>query len=194
MKVGGIHKILTIVRDHRDPGEAWVDVVNVCQAASPNAPWAKLRDPAFERDRKRATTWVREQLTLLPEVTGIYLGLDTLNMNGGEGANIEFGGTDECDPETDGIEGLENDALVYGHDHLIRGLCELHEIYSSREWEKAFSVCDYGLFLGYSGLVLTQVFERLRTKRSLLPAWGFHDGDMFLLGRKQGSSFERICR
>ena len=58
----------------------------------------------------------------------------------------------------------------------------------------AHRVCDYIFFLGYSGVVLAESFARLDTPRTLLPAWGFHDGDLFALGRKQGGGFTRLCK
>jgi hypothetical protein len=70
----------------------------------------------------------------------------------------------------------------------------LQRVYEREQWQEAFSLCDYIFFLGYSGVILSQAFERIATPRTLLPAWGFHDGDMFALGRTQDGTFTRICK
>ncbi len=129
----------------------------------------------------------------MPNATGIYLGLDTLNMGEGEGTNIEFGGTAACDVSKDEVDWVYG-KLKYGESHLIGGLYELQRIYSEPDWESSFSFTDYILFLGYSGIILGQAFIRLATKRRLLPAWGFHDGDLFVLGRKTPEKFDFICK
>jgi len=44
------------------------------------------------------------------------------------------------------------------------------------------------------GLVLAEAMDRLRVSTPLLAAWGFHDGDLFFLGRRDADRFERICK
>ena len=147
----------------------------------------------MERDISVASQWLLSQLATQPDARGIYLGLDTLNMDDGSGTNVDFGGTADCDVSQDQVDWVYG-KLKHGEMHLIRGLFELHQIYSRPEWEAAFSFADYILFLGYTGIILGQAFIRLSTNRSLLPAWGFHDGDLFALGRKTPERFDFICK
>ena len=125
------------------------------------------------------------QLEMLPEARGLYLGLDTLNMRGGHGTNIEIGGSSQCDPSSDDIQWVFARNLRYGRKHLIYGLYELKEVYSTDAWVAVSDLCDYIFFLGYSGIVLAESFKRLDTARTLLPVWGFHDCVLFALGRKE---------
>lgn len=189
-----IRETLAVVRDTTEPRRAWADVVALCRAAVPAAPWDDLASPNLERDISAATGWLKAQLAALPDARGLYLGLDTLNMRGGRGTNVEIGGSSGCDLLADGIDWVYAGDLDYGAKHLIGGLYELREVYSSDAWAAAYRVCDYIFFLGYSGVVLAESFARLDTPRTLLPAWGFHDGDLFALGRKQGGGFTRLCR
>lgn len=188
-----INKILEIVRTEQDPQLAWVKVISLCRDGKPSGLWDVLPTPDIERDVVAVSEWLSAQLSGLPEIKGIYLGLDTLNMDDGNGTNVEFGGSAACDSSQVEIEWVYG-KLEYGDSHLIYGMLELQRIYSQPEWRSAFSFADYILFLGYSGIVLGQAFIRLPTNRSLLPAWGFHDGDLFALGRKTPERFEFICK
>jgi hypothetical protein len=172
-----IRETLAVVRDGTEPEATWADVVALCRAACPSAPWDGLVWPDIGRDVSAATTWLEAQLADLPDARGLYLGLDTLNMRGGRGTNIEIGGSSDCDPLSDDIQWVFARNLRYGRKHLIYGLYELRAVYSSDAWGAAYSLCDYIFFLGYSGVVLAGAFERLDTPRTLLPVWGFHDGD-----------------
>ena len=189
-----IDETLVVVRDHRSPAAGWADILALCRIACPSAPWGTLPILDFERDISAATVWLTSQLARVPDAFGIYLGLDTLNMCEGDGKNLEFGGTPNCDVASDSVDWLYNGELKYGDDHLIYGLYELQRVYTTEPWEEAFDLCDYIFFLGYSGIVLAQAFERISTPRTLLPAWGFHDGDIFALGRKRDGEFTRLCK
>lgn len=188
-----IDETLAVVLSHSTPAAGWADIITLCRASCPNAPWDSLPSLDFERDIGAATAWLTAQLDAVPNAVGIYLGLDTLNMGDGDGKNIEFGGTPNCDATLDSVDWLyKSKGLDYGANHLIYGLYELQVIYQSEPWEAASSLCDYTFFLGYSGIILAQAFERLSTPRTLLPVWGFHDGDLFTLGRKHGGAFTRF--
>jgi hypothetical protein len=189
-----IRETLTVVREYTQPRRAWADIVALCRKAEPSAPWDDLAPPDVERDIVVATAWLEQQLAALTDARGLYLGLDTLNMQGGRGTNVEIGGSSGCDPASESIDWVYAGNLDYGTKHLIYGLYELQEVYSSNTWSAAYDVCDYIFFLGYSGIVLAESFRRLDTLRTLLPVWGFHDGDLFALGRKQGGEFVRLCK
>ncbi len=189
-----IRETLAVVRDGTEPLQAWSDVISLCRTAVPSAPWNDLASPNLERDVKAATAWLEGQIAAMPDSPGLYLGLDTLNMRGGRGTNIEIGGSSTCDPLSDDIQWVFARNLDYGQKHLIYGLYELQVVYETEAWAAAYPLCDYIFFLGYSGIVLSEAFVRLDTPRILLPVWGFHDGDLFALGRKQDNRFTRICR
>jgi len=188
-----IDKVLEIIRTQPDQQRAWTELLSLCRSSEPSDLWQVLPTPDMERDISTATQWLSSQLATLPDATGIYLGLDTLNMDDGSGTNVEFGGTAACDVSQDQIDWVYG-KLKYGDNHLIRGLFELQQVYSQPKWESAFSFADYILLLGYSGIILGQAFIRFSTSRSLLPAWGFHDGDLFALGRKTPERFDFICK
>jgi hypothetical protein len=185
---------LSIVRKGGNPSRSWEEVVSLCRRANEQAPWNELPSVNVERDIVAALHWLGSELKKLRAARGIYLGLDTLNMGDGDGHNLEIGGSSKCDPRNDKINWLFSGDLRYGHRHLIFGLYELQVVYSLPAWKSVFELCDYVFFLGYSGIVLAEAFDRLRTQRTLLPAWGFHDGDLFLLGRKEAGLFRRICK
>ncbi|MHB0971529.1 MAG: hypothetical protein ACYC7A_20775 [Thermoanaerobaculia bacterium] len=107
--------------------------------------------------------------------------------------NVEIGATSNCDPF------ILNTAWPwnldwYGDLHLIRGLRSLKRIYGARKWQRLYDVADYGLFLGYAGLVLAESLSRIHVTEPLLAVWGFCDGDLFFLARRTPAGLERIAQ
>jgi hypothetical protein len=195
-------EVLDAIRTSPTPGEAWHAALSVCRRTIPAAPWDELAPPELEADITDAQAWLARQLPHMPEATGIYLGLDTLNMRGGQGKNVEIGGTSACDPFDDSQDWLSHQ-LTRGTRHLIRGLYELHSAYTKGSWRvlddevplgSYASFADYTVFLCYSGIVLGHALSRLQESRTFLAVWGYHDGDMFLLGRNEPKGFTFLCR
>ena len=186
-----IDQSLAIIRGQPDAQCAWNEIISFCQASAPSKLWASLPGPNIAKDVQEANSWLSSQLPLFSNATGIYLGLDTLNMRDGDGMNVGIGGTSKCDVMAEEIDWVY-DGLSYGKDHMIYGLYRLQQLYSEPKWQEDFSFADYMLFLAYSGIVLGQALAQLQTNRSFLAVWGFHDGDLFRLGCKSIERFELI--
>jgi hypothetical protein len=112
--------------------------------------------------------------------TGVYLGLDRLNMDDGCGMNVQIGGSRRPECLTAELQDWLEDDLWDGRDHLIRGLVDMHRVYA-REEGPVFGFADYALFLGYSGFVLAAAIERLSPAtrsgaKGRLYAWAFTTG------------------
>lgn len=192
-------RLLALVRENPDPVSQWSRMLELFRREVPAAPWARMPVPAIGKDVDEAAAWLAKELNAQPAAKGIYLGLDTLNMEGGRGKNVEIAATAECDPADDDESWLQEDLeyglehLIYGAEqHLIQGLVEMQAEYSSPEWEPWSGFCDYAVFLGYSGIVLGAAMARSAGARDLLVAWGFHDGDLFLLGRSLGGKWSPV--
>lgn len=191
-----IDGLTEIVRTSPDAASGWTRLVDFCRDEHPGPLWSELPaiDPA--RDVSTAWKWLKDQMhrgAAPKPARGVYLGLDTLNMEGGDAYNVEIGATKNCDPsklETDWAYNCE----WYGDRHLIAGLRDLKRVYEAPRYGEASAFADYALFLGYSGLVLANAIERLAGTSPFLAAWGFHDGDLFFLGRRDAGGFERICK
>ena len=69
----------------------------------------------------------------------------------------------------------------------------MHEEYARPEWARLFDAADYVLVLGYSSVVLAEAAAIVRWPRRSPLIWGFHDGDLFILGRGQRAGFERMA-
>jgi hypothetical protein len=69
----------------------------------------------------------------------------------------------------------------------------MHVEYARPGWQRLFDAADYVLFLGYSGVVLAEAAAHVRWPRRTLVVWGFHDGDLFVLGRGERGGFERLA-
>ena len=186
-----IDKTLGILRTFSDPYEGWNQIVDVCISEEPGVPWASLPILNINAEIKTAKEWVIENLDPQSSELGIYLGLDTLNMKNGEGKNILIGFLTDPKIDYSTEQWVYDSNIDYGTDFLLKGLYELKRIYSLPEWRSVSRLCDYVFFLGYSGIVLTRVFEQLESKQRLHPVWGFHDGDMFTLGHLEHGIFKR---
>ncbi len=185
--------ILKLVRTGGDPKRSLEQLLDLCAEARPSSAWNTMKGIDVERDVGESRDWLKRELARRASTTGVYLGLDTLNMDDGAGHNVEIGGSAKADPEALDTEwAFENS--WFGERHLIRGLLEMHGVYSSIR--DLFSFADYALFLGYSGIVLAAAAERLDRKlrsggMGRLYIWGFHDGDLFPLCSSVGDHFQR---
>lgn len=188
-----VFQTLAVVREHTDPAAAWKELVDVCRRVHPLCPWNDLPSPDFAADVELAVPWLNRHLRQYPEASGVYLGLDTLNMRGGRGTNIEIGSSSECDSNLDSPDWVWDAVLDYGPSHLLRGLVKSQEVYSRPAWAPAFNLCNYVFFLGYAGIVLTQAMAELTFPTTMMLVWGFHDGDLFTLGRYRQGSFTKLC-
>ncbi len=188
-----INQTLTLVKDTTDAHAMWPHLIDICRRVHPDLPWHEMPSPEVQLDLHEAWLWLQNDLSEHDEAVGIYLGLDTLNMQGGRGTNIEFGATSECDPNSGRPDWAWDAALRYGSRHLIKGLVGMQACYSRPAWRESSGLCDYVFFLGYSGMVLAEVFESFTLPRTLMPVWGFHGGDLFTLGRYQSGEFTRLC-
>jgi hypothetical protein len=190
-----IDGISEIIRTAEDAERGWPRVIRLCKEEQPSDLWDALPSPDTKRDVRAAAQWLTSEISapLAPKpVRGVYLGLDTLNMEGGAGHNVELGATASCDPlAQDGDWAW--DCEWYGQRHLIRGLVDLKAEYEREPWKERYQFADYALFLGYSGLVLGDALAAASARDPLLAIWGFHEGDLFLLGRRTQAGVERLC-
>lgn len=198
-----VEELLEIVRAGINPEKTWRSILALCNGSAPSSLWDLLPALDINADIERAARWIQVELdNKLSACTGIYLGLDTLNMRAGDGKNVETGGSALCEPSEDSSDWLSSD-LAYGADHILLGLFHLRAKYSEEEWRvgdksvaagSLFGFADYMLFLGYSGVVLGHACKLIKSNRARLFVWGFHDGDMFLLGRSSGNEFTLLCK
>jgi hypothetical protein len=191
-----IDGILSLVRHAKDPKAGCSELIAICSKNARASLWKLLPAVDVFRDIEEAARWLGQELRERNTTTGIYLGLDTLNMDKGRGTNVEIGGSPEAIPSENDLEWMYR-CRWYGRKHLIRGLLELHETYS-KEKPELFSYADYVLFLGYSGLTLAAAIESLKPSirtghKGRLFAWGFHDGDLFPLLRATSRGCRRLA-
>jgi hypothetical protein len=172
-----IDATLAVLRKKDSPDAKWRALIEMWSRLHPSPVWAKL-EADLANDINAAETWLRGHLRESPS-RGLYLGLDTLNMNGGAGMNVEIAGTRECDPMAPTTD-WAFECEWSGEPHLIRGLVAMKQHY---EKSNVSPQADYLVFLGYSGLVFGEAIVRLKPAEPILVVWGFHDGDLFRLAR-----------
>lgn len=188
-----IYELLDILRAEHDAEAAWRQALDLLRNSTPSDLWDALPAVDIQRDIKAVAAWLQGALNAPSVPVGVYLGLDTLNMNAGSGYNVEIGWKTSLNLEHSGVDWIYS-GLEYGAPHLIEGLYELHAIYARPEWAELFSSADYMLFLGYSGIVLSAAIRSTPLPRPLLASWGFHDGDMFLLGLLTEQGFTTVAK
>ncbi len=176
---------MQILRTESDPKIAFKKILIQANKNLPSEIWKEYGNLSIERDIEEATNWLQKSLTEFPDSKGIYLGLDTLNMDEGNGTNIEIGLSNSCNPNTFSDDWAYN-CHHYGDSHLIRGLSEVADTFTNSEkWtSEETSFAEYIVFLAYSGIILKSALYKLETNNDFLSIWGFHDGDMFFLMQK----------
>ncbi|MEJ7137805.1 hypothetical protein [Amphibiibacter pelophylacis] len=187
-----IEQLFSILRNHRNFEASWSQVLNILEEHTGRSLWQSLAQVPFDANILRMHQWLELQLADIAAPTGVYLGLDTLNMDQGQGKNIDIGWT-TCDTrlnQSDWIYGQ----LTHGESVFLDGLYQLHQIYSLAQWQSVYPIADYMLFLGYSGLIVLEAIAQAQSPYSRLYTWGFHDGDMFLLARSHSGQTDIICQ
>lgn len=167
-----------------DPALAFKNILAAAKKNCPRLAWGQFSDKYLKKDITAATNWIQQTLDKKPKAKGIYLGLDTLNMNKGKGSNVEIGLNTKCDPAILSDEWIF-DCDHYGESHLIKGLYLFFKNFIGPDKDNK-DLAEYTIFLAYSGLVLREALLQVETKRDLIACWGFHDGDIFLLMNRIG--------
>lgn len=185
-------ELFSVVRDAQNASLGWKQLFELCDRHWPSPLWGEFKDVSPEEDVRAATAWLTEQSSsaISAQVNGFYLGLDTLNMDDGDGANIEIGGAKGANADDRAMRWLEN-LSWRGDAHLIEGLLSMQKVYEQPKWRSLFSVADYVLFLAYSALILSDAATKVVWPTDAVLAWGFHDGDLFILGRTGPAGFHR---
>jgi hypothetical protein len=184
--------ILAVVRRPGDLKAAFAGLLEIGRARLPSEVWDKIRTPEVEGDVWNAGAWLRKSISEFGP-SGVYLGLDTLNENRGDGKNVEIGMTRDADPDK-----LKMDWAYHlprrGDSHLIEGMYKAHRSYQKFGLEYPSNLlADYLFFFGYSGLVLAAALERIAVDWDCLFIWGFHDGDLAYLARSSSTGIKRIA-
>ena len=171
-----------------NPTKSFIKIVDYGRQKLQSKIWSEFENMNIERDIKAAEIWLNQTFKKFPGFSGIYLGLDTLNMENGKGTNVEIGLSKSCNPSIFSDE-WAYECENYGESHLIKGLYEVSDCFNNEnQWttdEQNFT--EYLIFLGYSGLVLKEALTNLKIENDFLSLWGFHDGDMFFLTQKIGN-------
>jgi hypothetical protein len=179
-----IKETLSEIDNEPNPHKAFENILNFGRENLPSKIWDTFKNMNLDRDIDDATKWIKSTLNKYPDTKGIYFGLDTLNMNDGNGSNAAIGLNADCDPSSISDD-YTYDCETYGESHLIRGLFEVENGFNSELWpydESAFT--EYVIFLAYSGLVLRDALKKANIKNDFITVWGFHDGDSFFLLQK----------
>jgi hypothetical protein len=181
-----VKRWLDAVRTKRDPREAYTTLLAAWRRDFRSSLWDAAPRVDLDRDIAEAAAWLKAELRRQrSKPTGIACLLDTLNMQGPHGFNVELVSSRRCDPRSTSLEWVFG-AVQYGkRHHLIRGLARWSAKYHERRWSGVASRVDYAVPLGYSGIVLAGAAEALAEACPPLVAWGFHDGDLFVLGRRE---------
>lgn len=184
-----ILKMLSCVRSDQSAAEGLAKLIAIGRRARKSKRWDDLPKIDVDADVDEAAAWLASQIKD-SSLTGVYLGLDTLNDDLGH--NLELGTTKKCDPSSNEIDWVYDLGKTRKH-HLIRGLAELRRAWSDEDDEELQLLFEYTLSFGYSGIVLASALARKQLQTHALYVWGFHDGDMCPLARWSSKGFERLA-
>lgn len=173
------------INSQPDPELAFQNILAASKRKMASVDWAQFTTKHLKKDITAARKWIEQSFNGRTDIKGIYLGLDTLNMDEGEGTNVEIGLNLTCDPTEMTME-WSFDCDYYGDSHLIEGLYAFEPLIKSTG--KYEDTVEYIIFLAYSGLVLREALLKVKFKSNFISCWGFHDGDMYLLLNKIGTT------
>jgi hypothetical protein len=201
--LASVKDLMDILRDLEAVETSWPTLLQFFAKSHPSGLWAALPEPDLQQDVVAASAWITREIDLhrrFAPPTGLYFGLDTLNMDSDPREhpgvcrpfNVEIGGCSQCDPSELTMDWTFH-CDWHGHAHLIEGLRALKHVYDEERWPSDDSeFADYMVVLGYSGLALAAAIANLESLDDYLAVWGFHDGDMFYLARKR-RAFEKLA-
>lgn len=185
-----IDRTLAVLKSKKAPTVKWQALLKVCRTSKKSELWESLPEPKLETDIRAAHQWLVAELGRMPRANAICLGLDTLNMVGRGAFNVGISGGTKAELSEDDLSWAYS-CTKRGKPHLIKGLAALRRVYAARRWEEVTEHADYLVPLAYSGLVLSEAAAMLVRPKPLMIAWGFHDGDLFLLGTMADGVFVR---
>jgi hypothetical protein len=197
----GCDDALRVVRKAPDASAGYVELIDRLSKRLKSKLWSALRRIKIADDVTRLRAHLRRQLKGPDQtrLTGLYFGLDTLNMRGGKGANLEFGGSREASPEKP-IDQWIYGCSWYGKEFLLRGLYEMHRLYRPLDNNDLSYFIEVTVWVGYTGLVLAAVFDApddpilLGASRHRTIVWGHHDGDLYVLGHLKGDGLKCVAK
>jgi hypothetical protein len=175
-----------VVRECDTVAEGMPRLLAKLKAALPKERDAHVKLSAIDwaSDAEQMAAHLRDTLAACPEFgtsfTGMYFGLDGLNMPIGKG--VEWGMSTAHEVGKDEIEYIYR-CDTYLDDLPSPALAESYTPYGEYETE-----VEYLIQFGYLALALKQAFSSMPRKialngaRERAIACGFHDGDMMLLG------------
>ncbi len=188
-----VDETLEILKAQANPKKAFIEIIAECNIKLPSKIWNEYSSLNISVDINEAIDWLQSCINKYPKTTGVYLGLDTLNMDNGKGQNVEIGLSTSCNPKEFSDE-WAYDCEVYGDSHLIKGLSDVSDSFENEDkWTSdELRFAEYMIFLAYSGIVFREALKELKLDNDLLSIWGFHDGDMFLLSQCLSGKFTLI--
>jgi hypothetical protein len=153
-----IRSVLVLLRKSEATATFWRTVQQFFARSCPSGLWKALPKPDVRRDAGAAASWISAELAAHSHndiTTGLYLGLDTLNMDNDPAPyNLEIGGTARCNPSELTMAWVSR-CEWHGHDHLIEGLRTFKHVYDDEQWpHEVRDFADYMVPLAYSGIVL----------------------------------------
>ncbi len=188
-------EIFKIIKSTDDIESSWLELLALCNRIKPNDLWSSLDKVKPQKDLGIAQKKFRKFIEadkLVFEQVGIYLGLDTLNMDGFSGFNVEVGFNKKANLKDKEIEWVwECDGDYYKF--LIPSLKYMSKEYSKRKYSDINFFAEYVLFLGYSGLIFTHMLMSAPLESNWVAAWGYHDGDIGILCQDIGGGFEKVA-
>lgn len=187
-----LEEMRAVVRTGGDENAAFDALRAIGQNHLPQRKWGKIRfPPLFQTDVLEAVKWIND-VVLQHRPTNVYLALDALNEQDGQGKNVATGMTRAVDPDAE-LRGWDPSWEGPSEHHLMWGLFELHQQYLA--WDLRYPanvLADYILFMGYSGLVYAAAIERSQCNFDCRFVWGFGEDAPFPLVRVSPSGMVRL--
>ena len=188
-----------IVKSGMSVEDGMRELIDHCKETSTNDLWDLIEEIDFGESVPEAEKWLVKILSNQPpesEVNSFWFGLfNPVLPDKKTGCDFYISGSDCFDPN-DKYGDWACDPIYFPKGRYARSKV-LHEIYRIISLDKEIKLFgEYVLCLGYTGLLLTNIFKNLdpelligeSNERHI--AVGFDSGDFILLGKVDASGFE----
>ena len=194
-----IEKMCQVINDGQPIRQSISTLLDFCEFEAPDdaALWKDLRGRDYAGDAKQMRQAMEGSLRLTPvpaEYTGLYFGLDGLNMRRSNG--VEFGCSKTFDEANDdGGVNWAYDGDFYPFEIPSALLSELY----GGVVEMA-GLADHAVCIAYTGLAVRDAFGDLPRELTLGGAtsraicFGPHDGDLYRLGTLRANGLQVDCK
>lgn len=177
MRFEYVDKLFRLLKEKIEAKDQWCGALDLLSEILPVELLNAVAQIDIKKDFKDARSWVNDNLKNKPDTNGVYIGIDTANIQAPVSKCLEMGLSSRAilsEPD----EWLYDDSMYHVSDIELKEMQALHRIYAESEWDSVFDDSDLLLPFVYSGALLLDVFKVVKVKQKTIVYWGHVSGEL----------------